>query len=272
MRFKVKGDRIKLMEYAINMEEDMQEKERLQKYIASCGVCSRRAAEELILQGKVLVNRKPVTELGTKINPDKDKVYVEGNLICRESKKYYIMLNKPKGYVTTAKDQFERKTVLDLVQDLDARLYPVGRLDYDSEGLIFLSNDGDFTYHLTHPKSEVKKKYKVLVSGPVTMETVWQLRSGVEIDGKMTAPARVEITGQKERSTELTFVISEGRNRQIRKMCEAVGHEVIKLKRVAIGNVMLGNLPKGKWRHLTEGEIKMLMGGERNVDNQRGGK
>ena len=201
-----------------------------------------------------------------------DVVFVDGKLIRQETKKYYIMLNKPTGYVTTAKDQFERKTVLDLVQDLDVRLYPVGRLDYDSEGLLFLSNDGDFTYHLTHPKSEVTKKYKVLVVGNVLIESVRLLRAGVEIDGKKTAPCRVEITGQKENSTELTFVISEGRNRQIRKMCEAVGHDVIKLKRVAIGNVMLGNLPKGKWRHLTEGELNLLMDGEKYADNQRGRK
>lgn len=245
---------------------------RLQKYIAQCGVCSRRAAEQMILEGKVRVGGKTVTELGTKINPDKDKVFVDGKPIREESKKYYIMLNKPTGYVTTAKDQFDRKTVLDLVQDLDARLYPVGRLDYDSEGLLFLSNDGDFTYRLTHPKSEVSKKYKVLVAGNVLLENVRILRSGVVIDGKKTAPCRVEITGQKENSTELTFVISEGRNRQIRKMCDAVGHDVIKLKRVAIGNVMLGNLPKGKWRHLTEGELKLLMDGEKHADNQRGRK
>ena len=137
---------------------------------------------------------------------------------------------------------------------------------------MFLSNDGDFTYHLTHPKSEVSKKYKVLVAGNVLLENVRLLRSGVVIDGKKTAPCRVEITGQKENSTELTFVISEGRNRQIRKMCEVVGHDVIKLKRVAIGNVMLGNLPKGKWRHLTEGELKLLMDGEKHADNQRGRK
>lgn len=241
---------------------------RLQKYIALCGVASRRAAEEMISSGRVRVNKTVVTELGTKVNPDKDKVYVDSKLIAEKNKKYYIMLNKPVGYITSAKDQFDRKTVLDLVSDLDARLYPVGRLDYDSEGLIFLTNDGDFTYYLTHPANEVKKKYQVTVSGIVDKDTVWQLRKGVEIDGRMTAPARVEITKQTERTTDLTFVISEGRNRQIRKMCETVGHMVIRLRRVAVGNVILGNLPRGKWRHLTPGEIQLLTGGDKNADNK----
>ena len=242
---------------------------RLQKYIASCGVASRRAAEEMILAGRVRVNQKTISELGTKVDPDRDRVYVDGKPIRPDAKKYYIMLNKPVGYITTAKDQFERKTVLDLVQDLDVRLYPVGRLDYDSEGLIFLTNDGDFTYFLTHPGNGVKKKYQVVVSGMVDIDTVWQLRKGVELDGRMTAPARVEITKQQERTTELTFVIGEGRNRQIRRMCEAVGHEVIRLRRIAVGNVVLGNLPKGKWRHLTPGELQLLTGGEKHADNKR---
>lgn len=242
---------------------------RLQKYMADCGVASRRAAEEMILDGRVRVNQKTVTELGTKVNPDCDKVTVDGKMIHHGKKKYYIMLNKPVGYISSAKDPFERKTVLELVQDLDARLYPVGRLDYDSEGLLFLTNDGDFTYYLTHPGNGVQKKYQVIVSGLMDIETVKTLRRGVEIDGRMTAPARVEITKQKENSTELTFVIGEGRNRQIRKMCEAVGYNVIRLRRVAIGNVVLGNLPKGKWRHLTPGEIELLTGGGKHADNKR---
>lgn len=242
---------------------------RLQKYIAECGVASRRAAEEMITAGRVRVNKKTVTELGTKINPEKDKVFVDEKPIRADQKKYYIMLNKPIGYISSAKDQFERKTVTELVEDLDARLYPVGRLDYDSEGLLFLTNDGDFTYHLTHPGNGVKKKYQVGVKGFMDMETVKRLRRGVEIDGRMTAPARVELTKIHEDTTDLTFVIGEGRNRQIRKMCEAVGFEVVRLRRVAIGNVVLGKLPKGKWRHLTPGEIQLLMGGEKSADNQR---
>lgn len=242
---------------------------RLQKYIAGCGIASRRAAEELIVAGRVRVNKRTVTELGTKINPEKDRVFVDEKPIHAAQKKYYIMLNKPIGYISSAKDQFERKTVLELVEDLDARLYPVGRLDYDSEGLLFLTNDGDFTYYLTHPGNGVKKKYQVSVKGFMDMETIKQLRRGVEIDGRMTAPARVELTKIRDNATDLTFVIGEGRNRQIRKMCEAVGFEVIRLRRVAIGNVVLGNLPKGKWRHLTPGEIQLLMGGENNANNKR---
>lgn len=242
---------------------------RLQKYMAECGVASRRAAEEMISAGRVRVNKKTVTELGTKINPEKDRVFVDEKPIRTAQKKYYIMLNKPIGYISSAKDRFERKTVLELVEDLDARLYPVGRLDYDSEGLLFLTNDGDFTYHLTHPGNGVKKKYQVSVKGFMDLETIKQLRRGVEIDGRMTAPARVELTKIRDNATELVFVIGEGRNRQIRKMCEAVGFEVVRLKRVAIGNVVLGNLPKGKWRHLTPGEIQLLTGGEKRADNQR---
>lgn len=242
---------------------------RLQKYIAECGIASRRAAEEMITAGRVRVNKRTVTELGTKIDPERDRVFVDEKPVYSTQKKYYIMLNKPVGYISSAKDQFEQKTVLELVEDLDARLYPVGRLDYDSEGLIFLSNDGDFTYYLTHPGNGVKKKYQVTVKGFMDIETVKHLRQGVEIDGRMTAPARVEITKLHENTTELTFVIGEGRNRQIRKMCEAVGFEVVRLRRVAIGNVVLGNLPKGKWRHLTPGEINLLTGGTKNADDKR---
>lgn len=247
----------------------MAEQLRLQKYMALCGVASRRASEEMILAGRVIVNRKTVTELGVKVNPDKDEVLVDGKKLKPNSQKYYIMLNKPVGYISSVKDPFERKTVMDLVQDLDARLYPVGRLDYDSEGLLFLTNDGDFAYHLTHPGNGIKKKYQVVVSGTVDRETVWKLRKGVLVDGKMTSPARVEITKSGDNTTELTFIICEGRNRQIRKMCESVGHEVIKLRRVAVENVMLGHLPKGKWRHLTPGELQMLTGGVKHAHNQR---
>ncbi len=239
----------------------MAERERLQKYMARCGVASRRAAEEMILAGRVKVNRKTVRELGTKVDEDNDKVMVDGALIAPAKKNYYIALNKPVGYITTAKDQFDRKTVLDLVQDLNTRLYPVGRLDYDSEGLLFLTNDGDFTYYLTHPKHTVPKKYKVVVMGMPDNDTIWKLRNGVEIEGRKTAPARVELTKSLERTSELVITIHEGRNRQVRKMCEAVGHEVLKLQRTAIGRVQLGHLPLGKWRHLTPEEIKILTGG-----------
>ena len=244
------------------MEEKMAKPERLQKFIARCGVASRREAENIILSGRVAVNKKTVTELGTKVDEDNDKVFLDGERILPEKKLYYIMLNKPKGYVTTVKDEFDRKTVLELVQDLDARLYPVGRLDYDSEGLLLLTNDGDFAYKLTHPTQHVSKKYHAVVEGTADLEHVLKLRKGVLIDGYLTKPAKVEIADVRERTTQLNITISEGKNRQIRRMCEAVGLPVIKLTRVNIGGISLGNLPKGKWRHLTEAEIKILKGGK----------
>lgn len=240
----------------------MAKPERLQKFIARCGIASRREAENIILSGRVAVNKKTVTELGTKVDEDNDKVFLDGERIYPEKKLYYIMLNKPKGYVTTVKDEFDRKTVLELVQDLDVRLYPVGRLDYDSEGLLLLTNDGDFAYRLTHPTQHVPKKYHAVVDGTADLEHVLKLRKGVEIDGYLTKPAKVEIADARERTTQLNITISEGKNRQIRRMCEAVGLPVIKLTRVNIGGISLGNLPKGKWRHLTEAEIKILNGGK----------
>lgn len=240
----------------------MAKPERLQKFIARCGVASRREAENIILSGRVSVNKKTVTELGTKVDEDNDKVFLDGERILPEKKLYYIMLNKPKGYVTTVKDEFDRKTVLELVADLDARLYPVGRLDYDSEGLLLLTNDGDFAYRLTHPTQHVPKKYHAVVEGTADLEHVLKLRKGVEIDGYLTKPAKVEIADTRERTTQLNITISEGKNRQIRRMCETVGLPVIKLTRVSVGGVTLGNLPKGKWRHLTDAEVKILNGGK----------
>lgn len=240
----------------------MAKPERLQKFIARCGVASRREAENIILSGRVSVNKKTVTELGTKVDEDNDKVFIDGERILPEKKLYYIMLNKPKGYVTTVKDEFDRKTVLELVEELDARLYPVGRLDYDSEGLLLLTNDGDFAYKLTHPTKHVSKKYHAVVEGVADLSHVMKLREGVMIDGYKTKPAKVEIADVRERTTQLNITISEGKNRQIRRMCEAVGLPVIKLTRVNIGGVSIGNLPKGKWRHLTDAELKILNGGK----------
>ena len=243
----------------------MAKPERLQKFIARCGVASRREAENIILSGRVAINKKTVTELGTKVDEDNDKVFLDGKRILPEKKLYYIMLNKTKGYITTVKDEFDRKTVLELVQDLEARLYPVGRLDYDSEGLLLLTNDCDFAYRLTHPTQHVQKKYHAVVEGTADLEHILKLRKGVMIDGYLTKPAKVEIADTRERTTQLNITISEGKNRQIRRMCEAVGLPVIKLTRVNIGGISLGNLPKGKWRHLTETEIKILNGGKENV-------
>lgn len=241
----------------------MAKPERLQKYIARCGAASRRAAEQMILDGRVTVNKSVVTELGTRVDMDNDKVFLDGNRLLPEKKLYYIMLNKPKGYISTADDERGRRTVTELVEDLDARLYPVGRLDFYSEGLLFLTNDGDFTFRMTHPGNKVTKKYQVVVAGIPQYEDIQKLRKGVDIGDYVTAPAQVTLAKELERTAQLNITIHEGKNRQVRRMCEAVGYPVLRLKRVNIGGVPLGNLPVGKWRHLTEAELKKLTGGDK---------
>lgn len=232
--------------------------ERLQKYMAGCGVASRRKCEDIILQGRVKVNGKIVRELGYKIDPSKDKVEVDDKVIKKEKNKIYVMLNKPEGYVSTADDQFGRPTILDLVKGVKERIYPVGRLDYDTEGLILLTNDGDFTYRMTHPAHEIDKVYCALVKGVPNEEELDRLRKGIRLENYLTSPAEV-ITLEKYKNTALLQIsIHEGRNRQVRKMCEAVGHPVIKLKRTAIGDLRLRNLEKGKWRYLTKRELENI--------------
>jgi len=231
---------------------------RLQKYIAMCGVASRRKAEELIEKGVVKVNGEKITELGTKVEIGADKVTVNGNEIKTEQKKYYIMLNKPVGYVSTVHDQFERPSVLDLVE-LKTRLFPVGRLDYDTSGLLLLTNDGDFTYKVTHPKFHMNKTYVAVIKGGITISGLNKLRRGVKIDDYTTSPAEVEIIEARDGYTKLKITIHEGKNRQVRKMFEAVGCKVVELERISIGDVILGNLPLGRWRHLTSHEVNYLM-------------
>lgn len=237
----------------------MQEKNkvRLQKFMADCGVASRRKSEELIEAGKVKVNGH-TARIGDKIDPKKDLVTVGGKKINKVDKLYYIMLNKPRGYLTTVSDEFGRKTVMDLV-DIKARVYPVGRLDKDSEGLLLLTNDGAFANLLTHPKHSFAKVYRVTVRPAVSDEILDELRNGIEIDGRKTAPCDVSVITEEEGRVVLEFILREGRNRQIRKMCEAVGLEVARLKRVAIGPVKLGMLQTGKSRQLTDNEIKKLI-------------
>lgn len=230
---------------------------RLQKYLAMCSVASRRAAEQLILEGKVKVNGAVVTELGTKVTYE-DKVAVNGKLIKPDKQKVYIMLNKPCGCVTTVNDERGRETVMSYVADVNERIYPVGRLDYNTEGLLILTNDGDFTYALTHPKHEKEKVYLALVSGIMLHGAVEKLEKGVYVDGKKTAPAKVEVKEHRRNTSVVEITIHEGRNRQVRKMCEAVGHNVLGLMRTSIAGVELGNLKPGKWRHLTEVEINKL--------------
>ena len=233
---------------------------RLQKYIAMSGVASRRAAEELISNGRVKVNDIKITELGTKVEIGADIVKVDNEIVSPEVKKYYIMLNKPVGYVSTVSDQFERPTVLDLIgEEIKSRIFPVGRLDYDTSGLLLLTNDGDFTYKVTHPKFNMNKTYIATIKGGITPKGLAQLRAGVVIDdGFKTSPAEVEMLSCEKGYTVIKITIHEGKNRQVRKMFEAVGCKVTELERVNIGIVELGNLPLGRWRHLTSHEISYL--------------
>ena len=230
---------------------------RLQKFLANSGVCSRRKAEEHIVLGDVKVNGHIVTELGIKIEEGKDKVYFKNKLLKTEEKKVYIMLNKPEGCVTTAKEQFDRKTVFDYI-DIKERVVPVGRLDYDTSGLLILTNDGDLTYKLTHPKHNIKKVYIAKVFGEPSKEKIEKLKKGVIIDGYKTAPASVYILQKDAKYTVLKIIITEGKNRQVRKMCEAIGYRVVSLKRIAIENITIGNLKIGQYRYLTTDEIGYL--------------
>lgn len=225
--------------------------------MASCGVASRRKCEELILQGKVTVNGKVVTELGTQVDTG-DAVCYCGQPIKEEEDYVYYMLNKPAGYVTTARDEKQRQTVLDLIKEEDHRVYPVGRLDYNTSGLIILTNDGALTYELTHPKHHVNKCYEVKVKGSLSESAQKALRSGVVIDGRRTYPADLRIIRRGEKVTLFHLTIHEGRNRQVRKMCEAVGYPVFSLMRVAVGKLKLGDLKPGEYRKLTKEEIGYL--------------
>jgi pseudouridine synthase len=233
------------------------EEMRLQKYLALCSVASRRSSEEIILSGRVSVNGKIITELGTKVVPG-DKVTVDGREIKQDNKKIYIMLNKPRGCVTTAEDDRGRQTVMDYVGDIEERIYPVGRLDYNTEGLIILTNDGELAYSLTHPKHEKEKVYDALVKGIVYHNAIEKLERGVYIDGKKTFPCKAEVIEHRRSSSVIRLTIHEGRNRQVRKMCDAISHSVIALRRVAVDGIELGNLETGKWRHLTKTEVARL--------------
>lgn len=225
---------------------------RINKYIASCGVCSRRNSEEFILSGRVRINGQVVTELGAKVK-DEDIVEVDDKRIYPEQEKRYIMLNKPRGYVTTSKEQFDRPSVLDLL-DVKQRVFAVGRLDMDSEGLLLLTNDGAFANKIIHPAKHIAKTYEVLLKKAISSENIEKLKQGVDIGGYVTRPAIVEKINDKN----IIITIYEGKNRQVRKMCEAVDNKVINLRRVAIGKLKLGELEIGKYKYLTEYEIKEI--------------
>lgn len=231
---------------------------RLQKYMALAGVASRRKSEEIILNGHVKVNNKIVTKLGTKVDPKKDKVMVKNKLVKIETNSIYIMVNKPLGYLSTVKDEKDRKTVIDLIEGVEERIYPVGRLDADTTGLLLLTNDGGLTYKITHPSNNVVKKYIAIVEGTPNKRELMQLRQGVFIDGRKTAPAKIKILKRFDNDSIIEVQIREGRNRQVKKMFEKTNHPVKKLKRVAIGDINMGNLDIGNYRFLSDEEVDYL--------------
>ncbi|WP_032121624.1 pseudouridine synthase [Clostridium amazonitimonense] len=231
--------------------------ERLQKYMARCGVASRRKSEEYILDGIVKVNNQVIRELGFKVNPDKDKVYINNKLIVPENKKVYIMLNKPEGYVTTLKDEKGRKTILDLVK-VKERIFPIGRLDYDSSGLLLLTNDGEIYNKIIHPREVVGKTYLALTKGIFNKMEIHKFKNGVDIGGYITKEAKIEVKEIYKDKSLVEITIHEGKNRQVRKMCSALGHDVIELKRISVGKIKLGDLEKGKWRQLNKEELDYI--------------
>ena len=233
-------------------------KVRLQKFLSESGVASRRKSEELIEQGKVKVNGN-VAHIGDKINPKKDTVTVNGKKIVKQKSHTYIMLHKPRGFITTMSDEMDRKCVAQLIKDVPGRVYPVGRLDRDSEGMLLFTNDGEFANAMTHPKRHVPKTYRVTVRPSINEDQITRLTTGIMIDDRMTSPCEVRVITKEEGRVVLEIILHEGRNRQIRKMCEEVGLEVARLKRTAIGSIKLGMLKQGDYRELNEDEVRKLM-------------
>ena len=231
--------------------------ERLQKILAQSGIASRRKSEELITAGRVKVNGQVIRELGVKVDPAKDRIEVNGKLIEKE-KHVYILLYKPTGYITTMKDQFSRPTVTDLLKDIPEQLHSVGRLDYDTEGLLLLTNDGALTHLLTHPRHNVDKTYYVTCKGSISTEALVALQRGVRLEDGITAPAKVELVSRKRDISILNLSIHEGRNRQVRRMMDEVGFPVLKLKRTQLGSLTLGELKPGEYRYLSKKEVEFL--------------
>ncbi len=234
--------------------------ERLQKFLARAGVASRRSAEKLITEGKIRVNGVIIKELGTKVDPFKDKISYNGKMVKLERKKVYYMLNKPKGYISTVKDDKGRKTVVDILSDVEERIFPIGRLDYNTEGLLLLTNDGDFMNKLLHPKYEIGKTYVAKIDGIINLDDLHKLADGVKLEDGKTAPADVYLDSinktLKESRVEIT--IYEGKNRQVRRMFKALGYEVKALKRIAFAGLTLNKLKRGEYRRLTENELLRL--------------
>lgn len=241
-----------------SIKEDFILKVRLQKYIADCGITSRRKAEELIVQGKIQINGETTCTLGTKVDPCRDEIRYKGEIIKPEKHQIYLMLYKPEKYMTTVKDQFQRPTVLDLLSEVKERVYPIGRLDYHTSGLLLLTNDGDIAYRIMHPKYEIVKTYIATVKGIPTRDQLEHMRKGIAIEEYITAPASVKMLRKTKNQSVLEIQIHEGRNRQVRKMCQAIGHPVIRLERTKVGKLTLGTLKKGEYRHLTSNEVEYL--------------
>lgn len=236
----------------------MAQPERVQKLIAQAGIVSRRKAEELIQQGRVTVNGRPI-KLGDSARPNKDVIAVDGQRIASSSGKIYLALHKPRGFVTTMEDERGRKCVAQLVEDVPGRVYPVGRLDKDSEGLLIMTNDGNLANAVSHPKTHVAKTYRVTLRPGITEEQLIKLSTGIMLDGRMTAPAKARVLEQQPGRAVVEIVLYEGRNREIRRMCESMGLEVARLKRTAIGPVRLSMLPQGRHRELSREEIAGLL-------------
>lgn len=231
---------------------------RIQKVLSEYGIASRRKAEEMIKSDLVEVNGE-IAKIGDKIDLSRDKIFVAGRPLELNIKKYYLMLYKPRGFISTMSDEFGRKCVASLVKDIPARVYPVGRLDKDSEGLLLMTNDGDFSNKVLHPSKEIEKKYRVTVKPKITEDKLTKLSSITKIDDYKIEPAKINVLKAAEDRTVLEIIIKEGKNRQIRKMCEQAGLEVARLKRTAIGDLKLGMLQPGKWRELFPQEIKKLL-------------
>lgn len=230
---------------------------RLAKYLAQAGIASRRQAELYITQGRVKLNGQTINEVSARVEPQQDRVEFDGQLIHVE-KPVYIMLHKPPGYITSARDPQGRPTVLELVTEIEQRIYPVGRLDYDTAGLLLLSNDGEFTNRMIHPRYKIDKKYEACLTGRVKDQELQQLRQGIVLSDGITAPAQVKLIRRDASASLIQLTIHEGRKRQVRRMCAAIGHPIINLKRVGLGFLSLGDLPAGRYRHLHPDEVERL--------------
>jgi len=231
---------------------------RLNKFLSQSGIASRREADRLITEGRVSVNGQQVENLGLKIDSQEDVVEVNGRRVKKQENNIYLMLNKPPGFIVSLKDSFGRPTIMDLLPSLKERIFPVGRLDYKSQGLLLLTNDGQLTFRLTHPRFKIKKVYLVRVKGELNSSQISRLEKGIILDGKRTAPARIKIIKATPKGIQLRIEIYEGRKREIRRMLEAMGCSVVYLQRIKFGPLGLGNLKKGQWRYLTAREISLL--------------